>query len=330
MPLHFPRFSADGRRVAVTVAGAKNNVWLYNIERGLATRVTNGRYHEPLWTADGHLVMSKGPPGDMDLVRRSADQDGVEEVLVPSGQAHRPRLDLRRPSRVSASDRDRRVGHPRLRSRHRRGLADRGDSGVRGTAAHFTRLSLGHVPHAPPSNAASPSPRPPSPPLPTLPSSPPLSPGRWMSYTSDESGRDEVYVRGLGQRTPRQQVSTNNAIASAWAPDGRTLYFVTRFKRSLWAASIATSPALSVGRPRRLFDLEGYQSFFDVSPGWEAFPRAQRPSAAARPPRAGGQRARVDRHAAVSSKRLRRDTLLLTLAALPVTVVSQQFGCGIP
>ena len=92
-----------------------------------------------------------------------------------------------------------------------------------------------------------------------------------MWSTSDESGRDEVYVRGLGQRTPRQQVSTNNAIASAWAPDGRTLYFVTRFERSLWAASIATSPALSVGRPRRLFDLDGYQSLFDVSPDGKRF-----------------------------------------------------------
>ena len=95
--------------------------------------------------------------------------------------------------------------------------------------------------------------------------------GRWMSYTSDESGRDEVYVRGLAQRTPRQQVSNNNAIASAWAPDGRTLYFVTRFERSLWAASIATSPALSVGRPRRLFDLDGYHPLFDVSPDGKRF-----------------------------------------------------------
>ena len=61
--------------------GRQNNVWLYDIERGLATRVTNGRYHEPLWTADGHLVMSKGPPGDMDIVRRGAEGDGAEDFM---------------------------------------------------------------------------------------------------------------------------------------------------------------------------------------------------------------------------------------------------------
>ena len=235
MPLYFPRFSADGRRVAVTVAGAKNNVWLYDIERGLATRVTNGRYHEPLWTADGHLVMSKGPPGDMDLVRRSADQDGVEEVLVPSGQAQYTggwtfdgRLVFQRQTATGAWD----------------------------ILAYDP--ATGEVSPIVATPASEERPR-------TSPD------GRWMSYTSDESGRDEVYVRGLGQRTPRQQVSTNNAIASAWAPDGRTLYFVTRFERSLWAASIATSPALSVGRPRRLFDLDGYQSLFDVSPDGKRF-----------------------------------------------------------
>ena len=235
MPLYVPRFSADGRRVAVTVGGAKNNVWLYDIERGLATRVTNGRYHDPLWTADGHLVMSKGPPGDMDLVRRSADGDGAEEILVPSGQAQYTggwtfdgRLVFQRQTATVAWD----------------------------ILAYDP--ATGEVSPIVATPASEERPR-------TSPD------GRWMSYTSDESGRDEVYVRGLGQRTPRQQVSTNNAIASAWAPDGRTLYFVTRFERSLWAASIATSPALSVGRPRRLFDLDGYESLFDVSPDGKRF-----------------------------------------------------------
>jgi serine/threonine-protein kinase len=58
VPVYLPRFSADGKQIAVTVGGAKNNIWLYDIARGVATRATNGRYHEALWTAVGHVIMS--------------------------------------------------------------------------------------------------------------------------------------------------------------------------------------------------------------------------------------------------------------------------------
>jgi eukaryotic-like serine/threonine-protein kinase len=49
--------------------------------------------------------------------------------------------------------------------------------------------------------------------------------GRWMLYTSDESGRQEVYVRphpGPGSAT---QVSAQGGVEPVWSRDGRRIYF---------------------------------------------------------------------------------------------------------
>ena len=86
----------------MTVGAAKNNAWVYNIDRASATRVTAGRYHDPMWTRDGRLVVSKGPPAQHDLVLRSADAEGPEETLLPGTGRIRWRLDGRRAPRNRA------------------------------------------------------------------------------------------------------------------------------------------------------------------------------------------------------------------------------------
>jgi hypothetical protein len=55
---------------------------------------------------------------------------------------------------------------------------------------------------------------------------PALSPdGRWIAYTSTESGAEEVYVQPIPGPGPRLQVSVNGGQEAQWAPDGRTLYY---------------------------------------------------------------------------------------------------------
>ena len=71
LPIYGPRFSPDGRRIAIFVGAAKNNAWVYDIDRASATRVTAGRDHAPMWTRDGRLIVSKGPPAHHDLGLRA-------------------------------------------------------------------------------------------------------------------------------------------------------------------------------------------------------------------------------------------------------------------
>ncbi len=52
--------------------------------------------------------------------------------------------------------------------------------------------------------------------------------GRWLAYTSDESGRSEIYVRPFPNVDDGQwQVSTDGGAEAAWAHDGTELYYRT-------------------------------------------------------------------------------------------------------
>ena len=264
-PMGGPRFAPDGRRLALTVGAAKNNVWVYDVDRATATRVTAGRYHAPIWTNDGRLVMSKGPPGRMDLVRRPADIEGPEETLVTSD----------RTQFASGFAADGRLIFERMSSP--------------------TRWDVLAV--APGSSDAVPVVS-----TPALEELPRVSAdGRWLAYASDDTGRKEAYVRGLGPLTGRQRVSSNGAAEMAWAPDGRTLYYTTSTDPAMWAVAIATAPALAIGSPVRLFATQDFLPGFDVSPDGTRFAMIRRgPVAAARSPRAGAASARASDHPALS------------------------------
>jgi serine/threonine-protein kinase len=53
-----------------------------------------------------------------------------------------------------------------------------------------------------------------------------LSPdGRWLAYSSNESGGYQVYVQRFPEGTGRQPVSVTNGIRPRWSDDGRTLVY---------------------------------------------------------------------------------------------------------
>ncbi len=49
--------------------------------------------------------------------------------------------------------------------------------------------------------------------------------GRWMAYTSNQSGRDEVYMRPWPAADEQYQVSTAGGTGAVWAADGRRLVY---------------------------------------------------------------------------------------------------------
>jgi Tol biopolymer transport system component len=49
--------------------------------------------------------------------------------------------------------------------------------------------------------------------------------GKWIAYTSDESGRNEVYVRAFPGASGRFQISVNGGMEPRWRQDGRELYY---------------------------------------------------------------------------------------------------------
>ncbi|HEY3217442.1 MAG TPA: protein kinase [Candidatus Eisenbacteria bacterium] len=77
--------------------------------------------------------------------------------------------------------------------------------------------------------------------------------GRWITYTSDETGRNEVYVCPLGPdgRLAGRglRVSREGGYGSQWDPDGRRVTYAYAMPSRLISVPIRLEPALAVGEP---------------------------------------------------------------------------------
>jgi Tol biopolymer transport system component len=49
--------------------------------------------------------------------------------------------------------------------------------------------------------------------------------GKWLAYTSNETGRDELWIEPLPANGKRVQLTSNGGSHPLWAPGGKTLYF---------------------------------------------------------------------------------------------------------
>lgn len=89
---------------------------------------------------------------------------------------------------------------------------------------------------------------------------PVLSPnGRWLAYTSDETGEFQVFVQAFPGPGGKWQVSNTGGIMPRWSPDGTELFY-GRPPGSLYAVSVDdSSGSFRSGRPEIVFD--------DLSPG---------------------------------------------------------------
>jgi Tol biopolymer transport system component len=68
--------------------------------------------------------------------------------------------------------------------------------------------------------------------------------GKWVALVSDESGRDEVYVRSFPDPASRIQISVAGGGEPVWSRDGSRLYY--RSGPLLLAARISFSPAFTL------------------------------------------------------------------------------------
>ena len=109
-----------------------------------------------------------------------------------------------------------------------------------------------------------------------------LSPdGRWLAYTSDESGRNQIYVVPFPGLDPRRQVSVEAGSHPRWAPNGKTLFF--RRGNAMLMTEISLSPDFSSSPPRTLFEGR-YEADYDVMSGGQQFAMLQAVTGGDEPP----------------------------------------------
>jgi Tol biopolymer transport system component len=242
---HSPRVSPDGRLIAVDVTEASTrDVWLLDRRDSTFTRFSFEHWgHDPMWTADGgSVVFAADVGGAAGVFRRNADGSGAADSVLVQGEqltAHSPGA----PGHVLAV----RIG---------------------GSGQDIVSVPLaGERRTATPVLAT-----------PYVEAYPALSPdGRWLAYVSDESGRNEVYVRPFPGPGPRTIISQNGGSEPAWARGGRELFYkAVSGHATLMAAALELRSEPRVVARRPLFAIDDYEDAaphanYDVLPDGSGF-----------------------------------------------------------
>jgi serine/threonine protein kinase len=232
------RISPQGDRLALGIDTGINDIWVLDLARGIRTRLTFGPVQNtfPVWSPDGKwIAYNSDRNGHATIYRKPSDGSGAEELLLTDDQVVVP----------TDWSRD---GKTLLYSR-----GPVGNSEVWALPLDGDRKPSLVVPRVANSSMAQAS----------------LSPdGRWVAYTSTESGTTEVYVGAFHGGQGKWQVSTNEGVEPLWSADGKELYYF-----SIAAHAVTTVPvkesngALQFGTPQQLaISQASQQGFYDVSP----------------------------------------------------------------
>jgi Tol biopolymer transport system component len=78
--------------------------------------------------------------------------------------------------------------------------------------------------------------------------------GKFIAFTSNASGRGEIWVQAMPPGTLQKKVSINGGQSPRWKSDGKELFFVSS-DAEMMAVDITLDPVFSAGVPHRLFQL---------------------------------------------------------------------------
>ena len=79
--------------------------------------------------------------------------------------------------------------------------------------------------------------------------------GHWIAYSSDESGRSEIYVQTMPPSGVRYQVSNGGGMESLGCKDGKEIFFISSDNK-LMAAQVLTTEPFETTIPKPLFTIQ--------------------------------------------------------------------------
>jgi Tol biopolymer transport system component/tRNA A-37 threonylcarbamoyl transferase component Bud32 len=227
-----PRISPDGSRLALEFGVPNPNVWIFDLVRGLRTRLTTDVASSPVWSRDGKNIAYMIIPVSTSkarLVIRAADGSGGERLFPQEDQWESP---------TDWSPDGKYI------------LYDRGEPGATDIYLMPVAADQKPVPFVA---------------TPAWERSAVFSPdGHWVAYTSRESGRDEVYIAPFPGPGQRWQISSNGALSPRWRRDGKAI--LAAYGDDILEFPIAVANgSIQTGESKLLFNTAvGQTLLFDV------------------------------------------------------------------
>jgi len=245
-----PRISPDGKRVSVAVDedDGSRNVWIYDLEHDLLSRLTfeGERNSVPIWTPDGKwITFDSDRDGPRHLFRRLADGSGpAESVITTNPSAAIPTS--------WSSDGSVLAYHMVTRGASR-------DIWILPMEGDREPQALITSPNNDCCAVFSPD-------------------SKWLAYVSQEKGPRQVYVSPYPEPDVKWLVSGEEGGGEpVWSPDGRELFY--RSGDKMMVVPVDTEPTFRVGRPEELFEGSytvssvnpGFLQYYDISPDGQRF-----------------------------------------------------------
>jgi len=250
-----PRVSPDGKKVAFE--RAVGGIWVYDMVRGTTTPITlkTGSANFPIWSPDGQYLTYSYSGGahtgvGETIYRVRADGSGGEEQLTPNDPLSSYPASWSPDGKTLAFDRTSQKGG---------GCCDMwtlrlGDNGHPEAPQRFrddTRVTAVTLPD------------------------PQFSPdGRWLAYSSADSGASQIYVVPYPGPGGKWQISTDGGAEPRWSKNGHELFFI--HSTSVFAVSYSVEKnSFQAGIPNVLFDskieMRAPYTSFDVTPDGQHF-----------------------------------------------------------
>jgi serine/threonine protein kinase len=255
------RLSPDGRRLASSMGAPKSEMWVDDLDRGVRMRLTfdpetdNGI---PVWSPDGSTLLFstlRGSKAGVGIFRKASNGAGNQELVLPSDRPD---------SEAWATDWSR---DGRFLMFSRGGMTNNSDADIWVLPMTGERKPTLFLHAAATAFDAQFSPD-----------------GRWVAYTSMESGRPEVYVvsfdaakvlSGTADSAPagKWQISANGGIAARWRRDGKELFYIGPGRTMMAVEVDGKGTGFNVGRSQRLFDtpVNPISITYDVTPDGQRF-----------------------------------------------------------
>ena len=241
-----PRISPDGRQVAVMRVDPRTQnlgVWLLDTAQGQARLFAEahpGTYIFPVWSPDqSRIALAIERGGAADLYTKDLD-GGAEHALLVSSRYKIP-TDWSSDGRLLVYTKSDPAGNLDVEAL---------------PLAGGPPLSVLSSPFAEGDSRLSPD-------------------GRWLTYTSDASGRMDVYVRPFAQPGAERVVSPGGGFGPVWRRDGQELFYIAPDGR-LMAVPMAPGKELDPGPAQVLFDARlGVLPYnlpeYDITPDGQRF-----------------------------------------------------------
>ena len=239
-----PALSPDGSQFAVATGDfGKRDIWIYDLRRGTASRLTSGPADatNTTWSPDGtQIVFSSNPHGPYDLYQKSANGLGSAQIFFQNQQ-----------------------------QKHLDDLSSDGRYGIYDTAAGNTELwalplfgDRKPFPFVQGDFHAT---------------SAVFSPNsRYVAYMSSETGGYQIYVQNFPQQNGKWQISAAGGLQPEWSHDGKELFYLASDGKLMAVDVNTNAPNFQAGIPKPLFQTQletGYlgRNMFVVSPDAQRF-----------------------------------------------------------